>query len=57
MQNQIFVAIKRVSVVFMQLDLFGALDTVDHDILISHLEWWVEVKRPALEWFKSYLCN
>ena len=33
----------------------AAFDTIDHAVLIKHLEQWVGISGTALEWFKSYL--
>ena len=41
--------------ILMLLDLTAAFDTIDHTILISHLEHGVGIKGTALEWFKSYV--
>lgn len=35
--------------------LLGAFETVDHNILISHIKHCVEIAGTALEWFRSYL--
>ena len=39
------------------LDLSTAFNTVDHDILLLHLEYKFEIKDQAFSWFKSYLSN
>ncbi len=41
----------------MLLDLTAAFDTVDHAVLINHLERCAGIAGSALEWFKSYLTN
>uniref|UniRef100_A0A8C2EP51 Reverse transcriptase domain-containing protein n=1 Tax=Cyprinus carpio TaxID=7962 RepID=A0A8C2EP51_CYPCA len=44
-------------VILVLLDLTAAFDTVDHEILISHLRQRVGISGIALEWFRSYLAD
>ena len=54
----ILVAIdKRHCVMLLLLDLSAALDTVDHDILLTRLHSKYSISGTALEWFRSYLTN
>ena len=39
------------------LDLSSAFDTIDHDILITHLSSWFGIRGSILSWFKSYLSS
>ena len=39
------------------LDLPAALDTTDHNILITRLSSWFGIHGSVLNWFKSYLSS
>lgn len=43
--------------ILVLLDLSTAFDTIDLDILITHLEKTVGIQAIALEWFKSFRFN
>ena len=43
--------------ILILLDLSSAFDTVDHNVLISHLKNYVGISDVALDWFISYLSN
>ena len=45
---------KKVSFVTL-LELSAAFDTIDHTILLTHLEYMFGIHNTALAWFKSYL--
>jgi len=44
-------------VILLLLDLSAALDTVDHDILLTSLKSKFSICGTALEWFRSCLTN
>ena len=41
----------------MFLDLTSMFDTIEHSVLNSNLEHWLEIKGAALDWFCSYLAD
>ncbi len=43
--------------ILLLLDLTAAFDTIDHQILVSHLETSVGICGNALRWIKSYFQN
>ena len=56
--NDIALAVdKGMSVICVLLDLSAAVDTVDHDILLSRLSSRYGICGTALKWFKSYLSD
>ena len=55
-QQSCAVDIKRIVGVVL-LDLSAAFDTVDHDMLLSMLQWCFGVCDSALSWVKSYLSD
>ncbi len=56
MYNDITLAVDaEKSVVLVLLDLTAAYDTVDHAVLLSRLDHYVDIRGTALEWFRSYL--
>jgi len=48
---------KHNSVIFIQLDLSAAFDTVDREILLHRLNYRFGIKGKALQWLTSYLSN
>ncbi len=55
--NLLLATVSGDSAILMLLDLTAAFGTVDHSILISHLQHCVGIEGNALEWFRSYLSN
>ena len=57
-QNDILLNMDKQNVTLLVfLDLNTAFDTVDHNILISHLQSSFGIKGNVLNWFSSYLSN
>ena len=57
-QNDIIMALdsrNRVSLVLFSLS--AALDTIDHEILVSRLQTRFGIQGPTLQWFWSYLVD
>ena len=56
LRNDILTALDedKISVLFL-LDLSAAFDTIDHDILLSHLDSSFGIRSTDLSWFHSYL--
>lgn len=45
------------NLLLLLLDFTAAFDTVNHKILISHLEEWVGITDPVLHCFSSFLAD
>ena len=42
-------------VILLLLDLSAAFDTIDHDMLLSRLQKYIDLRDTALDWLRSYL--
>ena len=45
------------SAALLHLDKSSTFDTVDHDILLSHVDFYCGIGGKALDWFGSYLLD
>ncbi len=58
MHNDILTALdQNKSVLIICMDLGAAFDTVDHEILLNHIEKCIRITHICLKWFHSYLNN
>lgn len=57
-QNDILTAIDNgKSACLILLDLSAAFDTIDHDLLLSFMQFKLGITGTVIEWFKSYLSD
>ena len=57
-QNDSFTIIdQHGKVILILLDISATFANIDHDVLFSNMESILDITRPALEWFPSYLCD